>query len=214
MILAFDTSGAYCAATLVSAGTVLSAGKLDMARGQAEHLMPLLDDVLAQAGVDYAQLTALAVCSGPGNFTGIRISVSAARGLALSLGIPAVGVSMLDALAYGISGEALVTLDARRGAIYAQRFRDGHAVDAPELTTAQDVMAPVGAICLGEQNAQIAARIGGVVGAGDVIAAPETFARIAADRLRAGGTLDRPAPLYIRPADAALPTEAPPRMLD
>ena len=66
-----------------------------MDKGQAERLMPLLEEVLAEGGIGWADLTALAVGTGPGNFTGVRIAVAAARGLALGLGIPAIGVTGL-----------------------------------------------------------------------------------------------------------------------
>ena len=89
-ILAFDTSAAHCAAALLCAGKI-EVRVDEMARGQAEHLMPMLEEVLAAQGLTWADLDAIGVGTGPGNFTGIRISVAAARGLALGLGIPAVG---------------------------------------------------------------------------------------------------------------------------
>ena len=70
-----------------------------MEKGQAERLMPLISELLAEAGVVLADVTAIAVGTGPGNFTGVRIAVAAARGLALGLGVPAIGVTRLEALA-------------------------------------------------------------------------------------------------------------------
>ena len=99
LILAFDTSAARCAAALVSGGRVLAARDEAMDRGQAERLLPMLEAMLAEAGVGWAALDGLAVCTGPGNFTGLRIAVAAVRGLALALGVPAVGVTAFEALA-------------------------------------------------------------------------------------------------------------------
>ena len=93
LILAFDTSGPYCAAALLSGDTVITQTVEEMKKGQAERLMFLLEELLQLHGLAYADLDALAVGTGPGNFTGIRIGVSAARGLALGLGIPAYGVN-------------------------------------------------------------------------------------------------------------------------
>jgi tRNA threonylcarbamoyladenosine biosynthesis protein TsaB len=101
LILAFDTSAAHCAAALLSGGRVRARREEAMAKGQAERLMPMLEEVLDEAGVAWAGLDAVAVCVGPGNFTGLRLSVAAARGLALSLGKPAVGVTRFEALAEG-----------------------------------------------------------------------------------------------------------------
>ena len=113
-ILGFDTSGPAVSCALMVSGAVLIARNEDMAKGQAERLLPLLEEVLAEAGVSWHALDAIAVGTGPGNFTGIRISVAAARGLALSLGVPAVGVSMLEALAFGTDAPVLAWLEARR----------------------------------------------------------------------------------------------------
>lgn len=72
-----------------------------MDKGQAERLIPLLELVLSEAAMDWSDVAALAVGTGPGNFTGVRIAVAAARGLALGLGVPAIGVTRLEALAHG-----------------------------------------------------------------------------------------------------------------
>ena len=96
-LLAFDTSAAHCAAALLSGDTILAARSEEMGRGQAERLVPLLQEVLAETGTTWADLTRIGVGIGPGNFTGIRISVATARGLALGLGIPAIGITSLFA---------------------------------------------------------------------------------------------------------------------
>ena len=93
LILAFDTSGAYCAVALIHGDTVLHKVNENMVRGQAERLMGLLIETLATESANWQDLSALAVGVGPGNFTGIRIGISAARGLALGLSIPAYGVN-------------------------------------------------------------------------------------------------------------------------
>lgn len=104
-ILAFDTSAAHCAAALLSGDRLLALRTEPMEKGQAERLMPLLEEVLAEGSLGWADLDALAVGTGPGNFTGVRIAVAAARGLALALGKPALGVSRFEALALGLPAE-------------------------------------------------------------------------------------------------------------
>lgn len=210
IILGLDTSAAQCAAALVSGGRVIARRVETMEKGQAERLFPMLEEMLAGAGVDWAGLAAVGVCTGPGNFTGLRLSVAAARGIALARGIPAIGVSLFEALAEG--GTALVTLDARGGHLFVQRVRDGRA-EATARVLGIDELAPApGMPCLGHRAAEVAARVGGVAGSETVRADPVAVARLAASRLGAPGP--RPAPLYLRPADAAPPSEAPPLILD
>ena len=177
-----------------------------MEKGQAERLMPLLADVLAEAGADYDRLAGIGVGTGPGNFTGIRISVAAARGLALGLGIPAIGVTGFEAVGYGLPDDAVALLDARRGATWlaggglAAQLAD--ADDLPRLLAGRSLT--------GHRADEIAALTGGTALVQPVPMAV-AIALIAASRL--GMEQPRPAPVYLRAADAALPTEPPPVIL-
>lgn len=202
-LLAFDTSAAHCAAALILPDGSCLQRQEDMAKGQAERLIPLLEELLADAALGWSDLTGLAVGTGPGNFTGVRIAVAAARGLALSLGVPAIGVSRLEALAYGLPRPVTVIEDARRDEAYVQRF-DAQGADSARLQALADL--------------DIAA-LGPVTGsaAGDGALAPavsliEATARIALSRLH--DPAPKPAPFYLRGADAAPPSDPPPVILD
>jgi len=207
LVLGFDTSDSHCAAALLRGDTVVAEAFEEMGKGQADRLFPLLEEVLADGGAHWRDLSAIGVGTGPGNFTGIRISVSAARGLGGSLGVPVVGVSRLEARALDLPRPVLSLVDGRRGMAYAQLFTDTGAT-APVLIDPCDM--PVGLrrpemVC---------------VGAGGGGTAPEITAKhalavatamLAATRYQGGS--ERPAPLYIRAADAAPSRDAPPVIL-
>jgi tRNA threonylcarbamoyl adenosine modification protein YeaZ len=95
-----------------------------MERGHAEALFPLIDAALTRAGASYGDLTHIAVCTGPGSFTGIRVGVAAARGLALGLGVPAIGITRFDALlaAAGADAPSTVLVPGRGATAYVQDF--------------------------------------------------------------------------------------------
>lgn len=214
LILGFDTSVAHCAAALVLGNRVIAQRHEDMAKGQAERLFPMLEALLAEAGAGWRDLSAIGVGVGPGNFTGVRISVASARGLALSLGIPAIGVTLLEAMALGTEGPVLTLLDARRGQVYLQSFGYGAApepvmCDPAEITSASHGL--TGLTCIGQMADDLAARLG----ARSAPAANEPAPAIAiiAARVPNAVALARPAPLYLRAADAAPSREAPPVML-
>jgi tRNA threonylcarbamoyl adenosine modification protein YeaZ len=118
LILAFDTSGPYCAAALLSGDAVIAHTVEEMKKGQAERLMFILEELLQLHRLAYAELDALAVGTGPGNFTGIRIGVSAARGLALGLGIPAYGVNGFEQRAILDPSAIVHSITAPRGQRY------------------------------------------------------------------------------------------------
>lgn len=201
-ILAFDTSAAHCAAALLlpaSQNTCRVIQRLEaMDKGQAERLIPLLEEVLAEGGVGWTDLKALAVGTGPGNFTGVRIAVAAARGLALGLGIPAVGVTRLEALAHGLPRPLVVVEDARRGQVYVQLF-------LPEGPAPAHLADRVVSACPATGSAA------GSDALPPAMPLAEAIARIGATR--AGTPQPRPAPFYLRGADAAPPSDPPPVIL-
>ncbi|WP_341366988.1 tRNA (adenosine(37)-N6)-threonylcarbamoyltransferase complex dimerization subunit type 1 TsaB [Yoonia sp. BS5-3] len=212
-LIVFDTSAAHCAAALLLGDQVIT--RIDeMAKGQAEHLMPMLNEMLAEYGLAWSDLHAIGVGIGPGNFTGIRISVAAARGLALGLGKPAIGISTLEAQAYGLEGRILSCLDARRDRVYAQMFLgDGPISDAAIYDTVDPhlrqingdpprLVGPVADMLSGITGLAVAQQNSPTIGA---------MARIAASRIGTDHT--RPSPLYIRSADAAPPRDRAPKIL-
>lgn len=207
-ILAFDTSAAHCAAALLCGDDCITRIE-PMPRGQAERLLPLLEEMLAAAGLRWGDLDALGTGCGPGNFTGTRIAVAAARGLALGLDVNAVGVTTFEALALG--QDCTVVLDARRGMVFAQPFAGGTPADEAVMV-AQDAPLPFapGAVMVGDMAVQLAPRHGAQA-AEPRFPLPEAIARIARARYR--DAVARPSPLYLRPADAAPPRAAAPMIL-
>ena len=194
-ILGFDTSAAHCAAVLLCGDHVVQRFEA-MVKGQAERLMPMLEEMLAEAGIGWADLCAIGVGTGPGNFTGVRISVAAARGLALGLGVPAIGVSSFEAMALGAALPVTVVMDARRDEVYVQDFGEDGPGTA-QLIPAQDMPSQGRVIGLGRDAPQYPLA--------------EAIARIAASRWQS--PQPRPAPFYLRGADAAPPSDPPPVIL-
>ena len=123
----------------------------DIAIGHAERLFGCLDTLLARNGLAYSDLDRVASTTGPGSFTGLRIGLSAARGIGLARGIPVIGVPSLLALSLPIAGPALVLLDARRDEAYVQGFdAPGHPTGPARLVPAgeAEAMVPPGAAVL------------------------------------------------------------------
>jgi len=140
MLLAIDTCGAVGGVALGEFGAGSAATQVSFTnlghpqlwsrkiagRSYSESLLPMVDEMLREAGVGLGELRAVVVVSGPGSFTGIRIGVSAAKGLAEGLAIPLIALSRLELLARQISGgSAVAVLDAGRGEYFAGFYRDG-----------------------------------------------------------------------------------------
>lgn len=188
LVLGFDTSAAHCAAALLCGEQVLGSVAQNMTRGQAEELMPILETLLSEHEVAWGDLAAIGVGVGPGNFTGIRISVSAARGLALALNIPTVGVSTFEASLYGAEEPAVAIVPAPRDQHYVAEPGLAPRLTSEPVETELPVLTPPD---------------------------PETLATNIAQLARRGmnNTTTRPAPLYIRAADAAPSRDLPPKIL-
>ena len=187
-ILGFDTSGPHCAAALL-VGDRIAASRAEAAeRGQVSRLMPLLEDVLGEGGADWRDLARIGVGVGPGNFTGTRISVSAARGLAMALDIPAIGVSAFDVAESAAAQPGIPAVEGPGGQIYVR---------------------PPGAPPRLADSAQAAALGLPLIHPPEPEALACAIARLAA---AADANAPPPAPLYVKPADAA-PAKRPPAPL-
>src|SRR5271166_474729 len=119
-VLAIDTALDACSAAVLdlNRGGVIASETLAMTRGHAEALMPLIARVMDQAEVEFGELDRIAVTTGPGSFTGLRVGISAARGIALATGKPAIGLSTLAGLAAPLIAEddstnVVAAIDAR-----------------------------------------------------------------------------------------------------
>ena len=204
LILSFDTSAAHCAAALLLGDQILSERLEPMHKGQAERLFPLLEEMLAENNKTWSDLQAIGVCTGPGNFTGVRISVASARGLSLSLNNPAIGVSKLEAMAYGTTGRVTAVLDARRERVYSQTFDNSQVLNAPKMSALSDIYGQLEAD--GPQRV-IEEEALDLPNAQPVESIVTAVARLTAERYEQEHP--RPAPLYLRAADAALPSDPP-----
>lgn len=205
-VLAIDTSAAVAVSLCDDEGSPLAARSVDSARQHAELLAPMIREVLVEAGLEPADLSAVVVGTGPAPFTGLRAGLVTARVFARAREIPVYGVSSLDALAAasGVEGEVLAVADARRKEVYAARYRvEGGAV---ELLTGPLVDRPAelarlaeGAVVVG-RGASLYAETFGEVG-GPELPDPAVLARLAVERARRG--VAQPSePLYLRRPDA------------
>lgn len=213
-VLAFDTSLGGGSVALVAGGVCLARADESQPRALVERLLPMIEQVLAEAGVRYADLDLIATTVGPGTFAGLRIGVAVARGLGVATGVKVAGVTSLEALAQGAAGMAaggtvVAAIDGRRGQLYLQSFRSGAVPEAISGPAAVDL----------ERLAEHLPRGPGVVvGSGAAIAASAApgldmlagyelidalhVAAIAASRPPPSAP---PRPLYLRAPDAKLP---------
>jgi|SRR5262245_5628369 len=214
-ILAIDTALAACAAAVfeTDGGRTLAAESLTMARGHAEALMPLIARVMDKAATEFAELDRIAVTVGPGSFTGLRVGISAARGIALASGKPAVGLSTLSAyaaphIAHEDGGAVVAAIDARHGHVYLQVFANsGRTLIAPMATTVAEAVhaaLPGSARIVGSGAALLAAdwpkeALPPLLVEPREAPAIEWVARVGAAVVPSDKA---PTPLYLRPPDA------------
>jgi tRNA threonylcarbamoyladenosine biosynthesis protein TsaB len=198
ILLAIDTAANLCAASVQDAGGERGRAVLDLGKGHAEHLMGVIEAALKEARTAYGELDAIAVSVGPGSFTGVRVGVATARGLALALKIPAVGVTTLEAIAEerriaGPDRPIIARIDAGRGQAYVAGF-------ASDGTTYLD---PV-ALATDEAEALIRGAGAETLVADGKTADIRVYAGIAMRRLIRDPEAPSPPPkpLYLRDADA------------
>ena len=183
-ILGMDSATGACSAALCSDGAVVARRFAAMDRGQSEVMIPMVQAVLDEAGVTFGRLDGLGVTVGPGAFTGLRIGLAAARGIALASGLPLVGVTSFEAVAHGVpSAERsgcplLVALESRREDVFVQSFdSELNPLDEPRAVRPADLDLPEGPwLVAGDAAARLAAALGarpetltGLSGLGDLV---------------------------------------------
>lgn len=209
LVLAIDTSGPACDVAVLDNGSLLAQAKEAMARGQDARLPGLVRETIGQAGKTFTDIDRIAVVTGPGSFTGVRVGISFARGLALALKIPCVGVTSMEAaLPAGQQGSAIVLLPAKRRppdiSFWAQRFRSGESITPPEEAGLDALAAELEAhphFVYGEGLQPLSTRLPGLVCHG---ASPSAY-RAGEIALSADASTRHPGPVYVRAPGAALP---------
>jgi len=227
LTLAIDTASDRCAVALWrdgATGALLGEREHAMARGHGEALFGMVEALLTRCAVKPAGISRFAAIRGPGTFTGLRIGLAAARGLALALNAEAVGITAFQLVAgedlerTGERASRIVAIDARRGEIYVCVLGpDLEPLAAPSVATPQQAAAVVGDgpdLVIGSGAAALAEA---ALSAGRRLRtravarpAPSLLARLAA---MCDPATSPPDPLYVRAPDAKLPRSAPLRAL-
>lgn len=220
-VLAIDTAGSACSAAVTRGGAVLAAERRPMRHGHGEALLPMIDRVVAAAGLAPERIDIVAAATGPGGFTGIRVGLAAAHGIALATGARLVGISSFEVVAASVrdSRSLLVALDSRREDLYVQPFApaEGRPLAEP-LAVLPGALAdyleaaglrPAGPLLIaGDAALAGAAALKGRSGIAVADnSAPDALGVAAAVlRLLRDGAATAPArPLYLRPPDVTLP---------
>jgi tRNA threonylcarbamoyladenosine biosynthesis protein TsaB len=222
-ILAFDTAMSGCSVAVLDTvtGQAISETKA-MVRGQSELLVPMVDEIVAKAGITFQDLSLIVTTIGPGAFTGLRIGLSAARSFALALDIPVAGVTTTEVLAQkffndhkGKGGDLLVLIETKRTDLYFQPFDvAGHALEEAGVMPIAGLRDRFGARTLfvcGDGAARCKAELGaGWPSAWNLVEGynlPDVtiMAQLGVEQQKAG-LLKPSTPLYLRDADVSVST--------
>lgn len=205
--LVIDTALGACTAVVADGPRVVTAESENMARGHQERLGGMVRAAMASAGWSFVDLDRIAVTTGPGSFTGLRVGLAFAQGLGLALDRPVTGLSTLAALAKDADDDTVRTvwalIDARRGQVYGQPFRDGAPLDDPLALALDEAAARVAAG--GSATTLVGSGASLIPAAGIRVIeraapSPGALARLAANRPHEAAR-----PLYLRAPDAKLP---------
>lgn len=221
-VLVIDTALGACTVGVFDGARALAERCEPMAKGHSERLGGMARDVMADAGVGFDTLDRIGVTVGPGSFTGLRVGLAFAQGLGEALDRPVVGISALAALAWtkdAGEGATAAIIDARRGQVYVQTFRDGVPLTGPEAVGVEAMRDRMASDAAGldwrlvGSGAPLFVRDPKATepispGASDPIVYPSA-AGLAALTVLADPAEAPPSPLYLRAPDATPPTRLP-----
>ncbi|MAU40455.1 MAG: tRNA (adenosine(37)-N6)-threonylcarbamoyltransferase complex dimerization subunit type 1 TsaB [Kordiimonas sp.] len=205
VILAFDTSLAACSAAVCVEGQATVEAQEEGQTGQAERLLPMIQEVMSKACVTIKDVTAIAVTVGPGAFTGMRIGLATARGLALVQNCPVIGLTSLEVVAYALQNEMIcqgedsarpvtVIHDARRKEVFIENFAGGDTAGLPRSLT------PGQAVSYGQVVEHIADGSVAIAGTGVPLVMPQLEAAGLQDRIALGVSPFPSAPIMVKMA--------------
>tara|TARA_B100000686_G_C16698645_1_gene922041 strand:- start:467 stop:1171 length:705 start_codon:yes stop_codon:yes gene_type:complete len=223
LILSLDTSAAACSVALRQDGKTLSKSIDYMDRGHAEALMPMVKKVMKSARCTPKKIQLIAVTIGPGAFTGLRLGIAAARGIALATGTECIGLTSTETLAASlmnvkVDGCILAIMSSKRSDVYAQAFKGNVVpITEPSAITPKDICKYFSIFCDNSSSCTL-------VGDAQDLVAPylieagwnikkslsifpdaAILAGLAEARWKLGLPYRPPKPLYIRPPDASIP---------
>lgn len=216
-VLAIDTALCGVSVGIVAANGHLVSRMVETARGQAAILIPTIQEVVDEAECEFADIDLIVCSKGPGSFTGLRIGLSTARTMALSLDKPIIGLNTLDVMSqhYQIDRPLLVVLETKRQDFYARYYGAQHnPISEPMALEGQDILnlAPVddfdvGGDCLERFQQSVSADLNLL----DNIFQPDPIlmCQIGLKRFEEQGGDERVDPLYLRGADVSQPKNAP-----
>lgn len=217
-ILAMDTAAASCSVAIWQDSNVTHHVLQEMTRGHASDLLPMVETLLQEAGLAVGDMDGLAVTVGPGAFTGLRIGLAAARGFGVASMLPVIGVTTLEALAFGVGQQdcpVLCALDAKRADLYCQLFgKTGHPLTEAQALLPENVVKLLPEDCkkvvvCGDSFTRLKDLLEDreVKAVCSDVTLPEAryVAQIAAAKGLPDADQARPSAFYIRPPDAALP---------
>lgn len=209
IILGIDSAGSGCAACVWQDGKVLCVKSEPMLRGQDARLIPLVMDVMDEAGISFERIDRVAVTKGPGSFTGLRVGISAARGLGLAANKDVIGIDRFSIYeAQHKSRPLLVVLDSRRQELFCKLF-EAHGAQDVALMTPQEIANKVRGMAdikIAGDTADILCDQAGLSVIGNMEAEVVTCAALAAAAV-AGNEEFLPRPLYLRQPDVTVGKE-------
>lgn len=213
-LLAFDAASSACSAAVLIAERVVAERFAAMERGQAEALVPMIEAVMAEARLRVSALDTLAVTVGPGAFTGVRIGLAAAHGLALARAIPCVGLTTFEAVAVPAAGEVrageilVAAVESKREELFLQAFRSNleprGAPFAAGPGAAGETLPAGRLVVAGDGAERLVSGLGARARVAGSSGPPRAslFAAFAAARFRQAKPSGLPRPFYLRPPDA------------